>query len=121
VKRGREKWPYYSSADINCFPTFYEAESFGVVAIEAMMFENPIVATNWRALPEIIEDGETGYLVPIQDVDALSEKLEVLIKDHALRRRMGQNGRKKYLREYTIHKYLANFENAIINSFPKED
>jgi glycosyltransferase involved in cell wall biosynthesis len=102
VLEGENKWRVFAYTDILCFPTFFESESFGLVLIEAFSFEIPVVATNWRGIPSVVDDGIDGYLVPTNDPQAVANKLEVLIKDPALRRMMGVNGRKKYLNHYTI-------------------
>jgi len=68
-----------------CFPTFFESETFGVVLLEAMQFSLPIVATRWRGIPSIITDGDNGFLVDPKDPIGLSEKLETLLRDPAMR------------------------------------
>ena len=60
-KVGDEKWQAYQTANIFCFPSYYPAESFGNVILEAMMFELPVVTTHWRAFPGIVIEGETGF------------------------------------------------------------
>ena len=110
---GDEKWKAYSRADVFCFPTFYSAETFPVVAIEAMMFSLPVVATNWRGLPDIVVDGETGFLVPPKDAQSIAERLERLISDPDLRRTMGAAGRRRYEENFTVEKFRNSMESAL--------
>lgn len=110
---GDEKWKAYSRADVFCFPTFYSAETFPVVAIEAMMFSLPVVATNWRGLPDIVVDGETGFLVPSKDAKSIAERLEQLISDPDLRRTMGAAGRRRYEQNFTVEKFRNSMESAL--------
>ncbi len=105
-----EKWEYFRRADVFCFPSFYESESFPSVIIEAMMFRLPVVATLWRAIPDIVEEGSTGLLVPTHDAVSLSRAIRVLLADDDLRRRMGANGRQRYLERFTLATYLAGIE-----------
>ncbi|MEI9897862.1 MAG: glycosyltransferase family 4 protein [Chthoniobacter sp.] len=56
-------------------------EPFGQVVIEAMAAGKPVVATNAGGIPEIVVDGECGYLVPVGDVDAMAEKICALLAD----------------------------------------
>ena len=107
------KWKAYAGADIFCFPTHYSAESFGLVAVEAMMFGLPVVATNWRGLPDIVVDRETGFLVPPKDAKSIAERLEILILDPDLRRTMGAAGRRRYEEKYTIDKFRNSMEFAL--------
>jgi glycosyltransferase involved in cell wall biosynthesis len=107
------KWQYFLRADILCFPSFYESESFGNVAVEAMMFGLPVVATRWRGIPDVVDDGHTGLLVPIRDAAALADALKRLMDDPGLRRTLGRNGRRKYLDEYTIEKHIKRMEEFI--------
>lgn len=77
----------YRSADLFCMPSLYEP--FGVVFVEAMMHGLPCIGTTEWAMPEIIDDGRTGWLVPPNNVDALSDKLIVALRDRARLRAMG--------------------------------
>ena len=108
-----KKWSAYASADIFCFPTYYSAESFGLVAVEAMMHGLPVVATDWRGLPDIVVDGETGFLVPPKDAKSIAERLERLISDPDLRRTMGAAGRRRYEQNFTVEKFRNSMESAL--------
>jgi glycosyltransferase involved in cell wall biosynthesis len=107
------KWQVYAGADIFCFPTLYSAESFGLVAVEAMMFGLPVVATNWRGLPDIVVDGETGFLVLPKDAKSIAERLEQLILDPDLRRKMGAAGRRRYEENFMVEKFRNSMEFAL--------
>ncbi len=113
-KIGDEKWARYRNADIFCFPTFYSAESFGNVLIEAMMFELPVVATRWRGIPDVVEDNETGFLTQVKDAMAVANRLEQLIADKPLRVRMGRKGRERYLEKFTVEEYLEQHRQVIL-------
>ena len=89
----------YLSADVFCFPTRFEP--FGIVVLEAMFFGLPCVATDAWAIPEMVVDGETGYTVPMNDVDALTDRLTRLLSDPELARRMGEAGRARANRHFT--------------------
>jgi glycosyltransferase involved in cell wall biosynthesis len=105
VRTGADKFRSYAAADLFCFPTFFEAETFGVVLLEAMAFSLPIVATRWRGVPSLVKDGENGYLVPIQDSAALAARLEPLLRDPELRATMGQRGRQMFAAHYGLEQY----------------
>ncbi len=122
-KIGPEKWMLYRNADVFCFPSFFEAESFGIVLVEAMMFELPVVSTRWRGIPSVVEDGVTGLLVEIKSPYHVAEALARLIKNESLRKSMGEHGRKRYLQEFTLEKHLERMREAFIETAfpPKED
>jgi glycosyltransferase involved in cell wall biosynthesis len=109
-KFDEEKDLVFKSADIFVFPTYYSAETFGLVNVEAMQYRLPVVSTFEGGIPDIVEDGVTGFLVPQRDVIALADKLEVLLADEELRKRMGEAGYRKYENEFTQEK----FENRLI-------
>ena len=81
----------YASADVFCLPTRFEA--FGVAYIEAMHFGLPCIGTNVWAVPEIVADRQTGYLISPNDVDALADRLILLLRDRHVARQMGEAGR----------------------------
>jgi len=78
---------FYSAADVCVVPSYHE--SFGLVALEALACGIPVVASRVGGLATIIKDGETGYLVNELSDEAFSRRLELLLGDEALRRRMG--------------------------------
>jgi glycosyltransferase involved in cell wall biosynthesis len=115
VLTGEKKWLAYSEADIFCFPSFYENESFGLVLLEAMQFELPVVATHWRGIPSVVEDCKSGFLVPIKNSRVFSEKVAILLRDAELRKRMGCRGREIYLERFTILKFRKGLESAFLS------
>ena len=114
VKKGSEKWQYFLDADIFCFPSFFEAESFGNVVVEAMMFSLPVVATHWRGIPSIVDDQKTGQLVAIKDSIATAGAIAQLLDNSALARRWGEAGRKKYERDYQITTFVSTIERTLL-------
>ncbi len=112
VKLNEEKWKYFSQADIFCFPTYFESESFPNVVVEAMMFQLPVVATDWRGIPDLVSEGITGYLVPVKDPVALAERLSSLMNNPDLRTRLGRNGREQFLRNNAIEQHLNAMEDV---------
>jgi glycosyltransferase involved in cell wall biosynthesis len=97
----------YSHAAVFCCPSVYEP--FGIINLEAMACETPVVATAVGGIKEIVEDGKTGYLVefkaqpenPSRPEDPetlarhLAEKINRVALDASLKRRMGQAGRRR--------------------------
>jgi glycosyltransferase involved in cell wall biosynthesis len=82
----------FAATDISSQASRWE-EAFGLSIAEAMSFEKPVVATRVGGIPEVVEDGKTGFLVPRRDAAALAEKFVLLARDQQLRRRMGLAGR----------------------------
>ena len=113
VRDGEEKWRLYREATVFGFPTFFESEAFPVVLLEAMQFGLPVVATAWRGIPSIVEDGRTGFLVPPHDAGALAERIEALLDQPDLAAEMGQRGRERYLADFTIEAFQRNMEAVI--------
>lgn len=117
VKTGKEKWDFYASSDIFCFPSFFESESFGNVVVEAMMFELPVIATRWRGIADIVKDGKTGFLIPIQNSEILAKKIKILIDNFELGQEMGKTGREVFLSNYLLDKHLLAMENMFLNLY----
>lgn len=111
---GTAKWALFAEADVFCFPTYYASESFGLVVVEAMMAGLPVVASDWRAIPEIVVDGETGFVVPVKDVEATANKLRCLLEDPGLRQTMGRAARERYEENFRVEVFRRRMEEALL-------
>jgi hypothetical protein len=100
----RELTEWYRKASIFVLPSYYETG--GISAIEAMAFGLPVVASRTGGIPEVVEDGVTGILVPPGDSKALGEAVIHLLREPDLRRRLGQAGRQRVLDEFTLDRVL---------------
>jgi alpha-maltose-1-phosphate synthase len=89
----------YAEASLFVMPSLYEP--FGVVFAEAMAHRLPCIGTRNCAMPEIIEDGKTGYLVPVNDPEALAERIIHLLVRPDLIRDMGNAGYRRYCNHFT--------------------
>jgi glycosyltransferase involved in cell wall biosynthesis len=83
----------YNACEVFVSPSLYEG--FGLPAAEAMACGAPVVATTAGAFPEVIEDGQSGLLVPPRDAAALADAIERLMKDSYVRRKLGQQARRR--------------------------
>jgi len=79
---------YYSAAEMVVMPSHYE--SFGMVALEAMACGTPVVGSRVGGLAFSIQDGQTGYLVPERDPEALAARIRLLLRDGDLRQQLGR-------------------------------
>jgi glycosyltransferase involved in cell wall biosynthesis len=82
-------------------------EPFGRVLLEAMALEKPVIASGDGAVPEILVDGQTGYLFPPNDSDALAARLRELLGDASLSHAMGRAGRTRLEAEFSITRNVA--------------
>lgn len=99
----------YRNMDVCVVPSCFD-EPFGMVAVEAAAYGLPVVASRRGGLPEIVVDGETGYLVESGVAAALAERLHSLCQNPALRCTMGQAGYQRALNCFTIEQSVAEFE-----------
>jgi glycosyltransferase involved in cell wall biosynthesis len=100
----------YVSADIFCLPSVQE--SFGIVFLEAMAAGLPVVACRAAAIPEVVEDGVTGLLVPPRDPAGLARALEAMAVDPERARAMGEAGRRA-VPAYVPERVAARFLEAV--------
>lgn len=89
-------------------------EACPLSVIEAMSMEVPVIATNISGLPEIVDDGKTGILVPPGNIDALSNAIKYLIKNQEIRLAMGKNGRQRVLEKFTIEENVRKTEEVFL-------
>jgi glycosyltransferase involved in cell wall biosynthesis len=97
---------YYAIADAFVVPSIAH-ETFSIASCEAMSCQRPVIGTRVGGLPEVVRDGETGYLVPPGDAAALADRIGALLADPALRVRMGAAGRAWTLEMFTWDRVIA--------------
>lgn len=104
----REVPAFLASLDVLAVPSY--GETFGYVAVEGMAMGIPVVGTNAGGLPEIIVDGETGFLVPSGDHEALAGAIIMLLKRPALRKTMGKLGRERVKERFEFRNNVQALE-----------
>ena len=87
-------------------------ETFGIVILEAMTFKKPVVATTAGGIPEIVENGKNGILVPPDDPQALAEALIKLLKDQSLQVSIAENGYATVRERFGFDQTAAKYERA---------
>jgi N-acetyl-alpha-D-glucosaminyl L-malate synthase BshA len=106
---------YLSVSDVLLLPS--EQESFGLAALEAMACEVPVIASRVGGIPEVITDGETGYLSAVGDLDKMAEDAARLLTDRDLRIEMGRRAREsaisRYRTDVVIPQYIKFYEDVL--------
>src|SRR4030095_11146842 len=106
---------YLSISDVLLLPS--EQESFGLAALEAMACEVPVIASRVGGLPEVVTDGETGYLSTVGDVNKMAADAARLLSDEKLRKEMGQRARDsaidRYRTDVVIPQYIEFYEQIL--------
>lgn len=125
----------YSHARVFACPSLYEP--FGIINLEAMSCCTPVVGSAVGGIPEIIVEGETGYLIPLERISRtnfnplypeefqkqFAAKINILLEDESLSIQMGKAGRKRVLEKFSwesIAKTTFNYYQEVINRFEKE-
>jgi glycosyltransferase involved in cell wall biosynthesis len=100
--------PYYAAFDALILPSANEGTPVSV--IEALAAETPVVATRVGGVPDVVREGEDGFLVDIGATDELAERLARLARDPNLRRRLGKSGRRRVLDRYAVARLLDDVD-----------
>lgn len=90
----------YALSDVCLYPSSV-CEPFGLTMLEAMATAKPIVVTNMGGMPEIIKDGINGFVIPVRNFELLAAKVNTLLQDDKLCRRLGYTGREMVESQYT--------------------
>ena len=96
------------SIDALVLPSLWEG--FGLVLIEAMAAAKPCVTTDVSSMPEIVVDGITGRIVPVNDSQKLADALQEIYENPLLTREWGQSGRERVLGHFTMDKMIGQLE-----------
>jgi N-acetyl-alpha-D-glucosaminyl L-malate synthase BshA len=98
---------YLCASDVLLLPS--EQESFGLAALEAMACELPVIASCVGGLPDVVDDGETGFLSPVGDADKMADDAVRLLTDRKFRRQMGRAARASAIERYSTHKIIPQY------------
>jgi glycosyltransferase involved in cell wall biosynthesis len=113
---GDELQSAYAATDVFVTPSIC-FDTFGMVNLEAMEHKKPVVATVFGGSPEVVADGETGYIANPFDVEEFAERVATLLADPEARRRMGEAGYLRFARRFTIERLtdecVAEYERAV--------
>lgn len=111
TKYGDEKNKILDHSDVFVFPTWNDC--FPVVLLEAMQQKLPCISTDEGGIPDIIDDGKTGFIVEKKNVEQLADKISYLIGHPDLCREMGENGYKKFQNKYTLSIFEDRMKNIL--------
>lgn len=105
---------WFTKTDIVCMPSITassgDTEGLPMTILEASAYKLPVIATYHAGIPEAIEDGVTGFLVPEKNVKALANKLDALLLDDILRQSMGENARRLIKSKFNLKTQTAKLE-----------
>jgi glycosyltransferase involved in cell wall biosynthesis len=111
--QGKKLAEQYQKSTLLVLPSITEAESFGIVLIEAMACKKPVIGSNVGGIPYVIDDHMDGILVPPKDSFTLAKKIIQILQNPDLARRMGQNGYDKVVNNYTWNSKIISIQNLI--------
>ena len=101
----------YEACEMFALPS--RGEGFGLVFLEAMARGKPVIGGAHGGVPEVIEDGVTGYLVPHGDAAQLATSIETLLSDPALAQKMGARGRQRVEREFRFSAFAKSLKKIL--------
>ena len=101
----QEKRDLLAAGDVFVLPS--RTDSFGIVYLEAWLYQKPVIGAAAGGVQEVIQEGKTGFLVPYGDREKLADRIANLLDDQALARQMGQQGREKVLAQHTWERVYA--------------
>lgn len=107
---------FYAAADVVVLPSL--SEGFPFVVLEALAMAKPVVATKVNGVPEIIEDGRTGLLVPPRDIRALESSIRRILRDPDEAARMGRAGQARVAAHFTVERMLQETAAALEGALP---
>ncbi len=106
---------YATLSEYSCmlFPTYWKGEGFPGVIIDAYIAGLPVIATDWNMNKEVVEDGETGSIIPIQDANSLAMAMLKMMQEPDLVKKMSENSLKK-AKDFHINNVWPKIEKLLI-------
>lgn len=103
----------YRILDVNVLPS--TMDGFGLVLIEAMAMGCPVIATNFGGIPDVIQDGENGFLFENENIDELQEKIKILLENQEVRNKFVKNGLTTAFDKFTMEKTIEGYESFFMD------
>ncbi len=110
AKTPEETMKYMAACDVFCLPSWYEA--FGIVYLEAMLHDKPVIGVQGQGISEIVKDGNTGLLVPPKNEHATAEALRFMIQNQGRRAEIGMAGGRLVRNQYSWSHWAACMKNV---------
>lgn len=108
---------FMNAADIFCLPSY--REGFGTVIIESASCGIPAIGTRIYGLKDAIEDGITGLLVGVKEIESLKHAMERLLQDHVMRKKMGETARMRAKEEFDQRKVIKRILEFLDSEYKK--
>jgi glycosyltransferase involved in cell wall biosynthesis len=109
---------YYNSFLVSVSVSVSNSESFGVVAVESMSCECPVIVSDADGFTEVVVDNETGFIVPKKDIEATAQAIQKMIDNPDLRIKMGKKGRERveklYDRDNNVNQMLSIYHTMLL-------
>lgn len=102
---GDDKWSAYAQSDLFVFPSYYGSENFPLVLVEAMASGLPVIASRWRGIPSVVEEGVTGFIHEPRNIGELQQYIQKFIDSPGLLATMGQAAKSAYQERLTFEKH----------------
>ena len=117
VEIARTVWHYYLASDLVVCPSLND--TLPLVICEAMASERPVIASRIGGIPEAFNHGQEGFLIPRGDISALAAVMGKLLNDKQLRFQMGQRGRRRILKQFSLNKMVKKYRQVISTVCPE--
>ena len=98
-----------------------DQEGTPVAILEASAAGLPVISTKHAGIPDVIIDGETGFLVEEHDVDGMAEKMIQLMENKLLAKELGVNGKERIKKYFTLEKYLQTLDELIVDVIERHE
>ena len=98
---------YLNAADLGIYTS--ETESFGMGMLETMAYDNPVLATKAGGVPEVMQDGKTGFLLKVGNVNGFVNKIKVLMREPQLLQKLGRQAQQRAATEFSAQKIVSKY------------
>lgn len=111
---GAQKIDAFARADLMVFPTYFDSETLPLVVIEAMAAGLPVISTRWRGIQDLIEDGQTGFLIEPRQTAPVVSAIKAIDQDRNLIRAMGDAARERFKQNYSQAAFRSAWQTTLL-------